>query len=441
MNHPKCVIDQWKLFDSLDYEPHEGQRAFHECAAKNRVAPCGWGWGKSKMLAYDALPLILSPQTTTWIVGPDYGEASREYSIIYEGMYTLGLLADCPVKTFNVDQGSMKIKTPDSCGGSTVTVKTERNPHSLEAEDVDNMLYAEAGQMKRTTYQRCQGRLRTGGYQTAAFTPEGFNWTHDDLWLLATDPEEHDWWGRRGPSWENPHLDPAWLEAMKVRLSPSLYEAKIEGKFRTHTGFVFPDFDPNVHMAALGGIVRGRPLYGAVDYGYTNPTVVLDIQVNEFDQVLVLGEYYRTQTTSVEHASTIKEWGKRYELMLDDPAGADAHKIWKDNGLPVFPMMCEVETGNELINELLKIREDGLPGIMFDVSCVNCRREMTKYRWGPTRDDLNSKEAPVKADDHIPEALKRFVAWRVGARRMKDVQPAHGGARAFDRKRMPRGAM
>ena len=32
----------------------------------------------------------------------------------------------------------------------------------------------------------------------------------------------------------------------KKRLSPAMYEAKIEGKFRTNTGFVFPDFDPNV---------------------------------------------------------------------------------------------------------------------------------------------------------------------------------------------------
>ena len=438
MNHPKCVIDQWKLFDSLGYEPHDGQRAFHDSQATNRVVSAGWGWGKSKAGAYDALALVLSPQTTTWIVGPDYGEASREFSLIYDAMYQGGQLADCPVKRFNIDQGDMKIRTPDSCGGSNLVVKSERNPHSLEAEDVDNMLYAEAGQLKKATYERCQGRLRMGGHQVALFTPEGFNWAHDDLWEPATDHEQDDWWGRRGPSWENPHLAPKWLEDMKTRLSPAMYEAKIEGKFRTNTGFVFPDFDPNVHMADLGGIRPGRTLYGAVDYGYTNPTVVLDIQVNEFDQILVVGEYYRQQTTSIEHAREIKSWGKKYALMLDDPAGPDAHNIWKREGLKVQSSMCEVELGNELINELLRVRKDGRPGIMFDKSCVNCRREMTKYRWGPTRDDLNSKEAPVKADDHCPEALKRFVAWHLNMRRRKDIKPATGGERAFKRQRMPR---
>ena len=91
-----------------------------------------------------------------------------------------------------------------------------------------------------------------------------------------------------------------------------------------------------------------------------------------------------------------------------------------------------------LVTYPIETKMGGLPGVMFDKSCVNCRREMTKYRWGPTRDDLNSKEAPVKADDHCPEALKRFVAWLTGLRRMKDAQPATGGERAFKRERMPR---
>ena len=438
MNHPKCVIDQWKLFDKLGYEPHDGQRTFHERVEPNKVVSTGWGWGKSTALGRELLPLVMSPQTTSWIVGPDYGEASREYSIIWEDFYKLGLLDSCPVKAFNVDQGNMKLRTPDSVGGSVLTVKSERNPHSLEAEDVDALAYAEAGQLKRATFQRCQGRLRMGGYQMAAFTPEGFNWAYEDLWEPATDPDEPDWWGHRGESSENPHISQKWLADMKRRLSPALYEAKIEGRFRTHTGFVFPDFDPAVHMAKLGGVRADRTLYAGVDYGYTNPTVVLDIQVNEFDQILVLGEYYVTQVTSIEHARTIKEWKKPYTLMLDDPGGKDAHEIWKREGLPVRPSMCEVELGNELINELLKVREDGLPGLMFDKSCVNCRREMTKYRWGPTRDDLNSKEAPVKADDHCPEALKRFVAWHLNMRRRKDIEPSTGGERAFPRQRMPR---
>ena len=341
-----------------------------------------------------------------------------------------------------VDQGKMRLKTPESVGGSVLEVKTERNPHSLEAEDVDAIIYAEAGQLKQRTYERCQGRLRIGrAEQAAAFTPEGFNWAYKALWkpTRAPDVDRDDWWGHRGPSWENPAVSEKWLADMKARLSPAMYEAKIEGRFRTHTGFVFPEFDPAVHMVELGdGLMRG-PLYAGVDYGYTNPTVVLDIQVNEHDQICVLHEYYRSFVTSVEHARAIKARGMRYRKMFDDPAGADAHKIWHDAGLPVEAVACEVEAGNELINELLKVRPDGRPGLIFNTTCAHCEDEMTTYRWGPTRDDLNAKEAPVKAHDHVPEALKRFVAWYTGVRRASDIKPQVTGERQFVPGKMPRG--
>ena len=436
--HPKCVIDKWGWFESIGYKPHEGQRLFHKSEAQNRVASCGWGWGKSTCVARDYEPLFMSPGTRIWIVGPDYGEAAREFSIVWDDLIVKKQLP-MAVKRFNVDQGKMILKTPDSCGGSVLEVKTERNPHSLEAEDVDAIIYAEAGQLKKSTYERCQGRLRIGrAEQAAAFTPEGYNWAYEELWEPAEDPDQPDWWGRRGPSWENPHVSQKWLKDMKTRLSPAMYEAKIEGRFRTHTGFVFADFDPEIHVASLEGIQRGRMLVAGVDYGYTNPTVVLDVQWNEFDQLLVLGEYYQTQVTSQEHARVIKAWEKPYKWMLDDPANRDAHEIWRKAGLPVRAVPCEVEAGNELINELLKVREDDRPGIIFDTSCVNGRREMKKYRWGPTRSDLNMKEAPVKADDHVPEALKRVVAWHCGVRSMGDIKPSTGGERAFPRRRMPR---
>lgn len=437
--HPKCVIEKWPWFKSIGYEPHGAQKLFHNSTAPNRVVSAGWGWGKSMAVARDSEPLLMSPGTQIWIVGPDFGEASREFSFFWHDLVVNKQLPMAEAR-YNVDQGAMRLRTPDSCGGSLLVVKSERNPHSLEAEDVDRIIYAEAGQLKRSTYERCQGRLRMGGHQDAAFTPEGFNWAYDDLWEPAIDPDEKDWWGHRGPSTENPYLDSKWLKTMQTRLTPAMYEAKIEGRFRTHTGHVFPDFEPAVHMAEIAGTVAG-PLYAAVDYGYTNPTVVLDIRVNTKDQVCVVAEYYESFRTSVEHARIIKGWERPYRLMLDDPSGKDEHEIWKKAGLPVQAVTRERAIGFELINELLKIRDDGLPGLILDVSCVNGKREMTKCRWGPTRDSVEAKETPLKIDDHFPEALSRFACWYYDRRTTKDATPKGHGERQFKRERMPRGAI
>ena len=371
-----------------------------------------------------------------WIVGPDYHEARREFRIIRDDIV---LKAGLPlaVDRDSPDQGVMRLQTPEACGGSVLEVISERNPKKLEAHEPDAILMVEASQMKKGTWERLQGRRRLGHVPMYyGYTPEGYDWTYECLWQAALDGEEG-YWARRGPSWENPAVSRDWLAKMKRRLSPEMYEAKIEGRFRTSTGFVFSTFDPGVHVADLTRNEHS-PLYAAVDYGYTNPTVVLDVQVNEHDQVLVLAEYYVSNRTSVEHAQIVAAWEKGYARMFDDPSGKDAHEIWKHEGLPVEAVACEVETGNELIAELLKVRDDGKPGLLIDRSCTNMIREMTRYRYGPTREQAERKEAPMKVDDHTPEALKRFVAWHMGLIQTVGVLKLATtmDARTFQRERM-----
>ena len=210
--HPKCVIKKWDWFRAIGYEPHEGQQLFHKSEAQNRFVAAGWGWGKSTAVARDYEPLFLSPKSRIWIVGPDYGLASREFGIMWDDI-VVGQQVPMSVARYNVDQGAMIMRTPDAVGGSVVEVKTERNPHSLEAEDVDAIIYAELAQLKKATVERCQGRLRVGrAEQAGGFTPEGFNWSYDDIWEPACDPGRDDWWGHRGPSWENPAVSAKWLE-------------------------------------------------------------------------------------------------------------------------------------------------------------------------------------------------------------------------------------
>jgi len=436
--HPKLSIDKWQLFDSIGYNPHPGQVAFHKSEAIDRVCSCGWGWGKSTAGAREYEALLLSPGVRIWIVGPDYKEASREFQIFWDDLVvTLGV--EFAEARNSPDQGVMRLRTPDSVGGSVLEVKTERNPYSLEAEDVDAIIYAEAGQMKRKTHERLFGRRRMGKSEAVyLFTPEGFGWTHDDLWKPAIDPEEPEFWGHRGPSWENPAISRDWLARAKRRLTPAMYEAKIEGRFRTSTGFVFSDFDPAVHVTELEQL-SGKPLYGGVDYGYTNPFVVLDEQTNTADQLCILREYYKSFVTTQDHATEMQSWKRDYKLLLADPAGADETATLRAAGFRVQPQMCEIKTGNELIQQSLKLREDGKPGLLIDHRCKNTIREFERYRYpGSTRDELEMKEAPLKKDDHTPEAHKRVVSYLTGIQRAGDFKPATSGARQFKTERMPR---
>jgi hypothetical protein len=166
------------------------------------------------------------------------------------------------------------------------------------------------------------------------------------------------------------------------------------------------------------------PVYLASDYGFSNPTVILFIQVDIWGNVYVIGEYYHNHKTIDEVAKEIWNHPRMGSLVRvsrklypdpEDP-GSSTHlaKAWnvevatKTGGL--------IRDRIDLIRRHLKIGPDYLehnaperaPRLFFDFSCVNSIREMLDYRYPETKSEINESENPLKKDDHAPEALGRF---------------------------------
>ena len=81
------VIDKWKLFDLLGYKVHHGAvRNFHNSTARVKVCSAPRRSTKSYSAAKDALATVLMPNTRTWIVGPSYGLAEKEFRYIHEDL-------------------------------------------------------------------------------------------------------------------------------------------------------------------------------------------------------------------------------------------------------------------------------------------------------------------------------------------------------------------
>ena len=435
----KGRIDKWSFFDLIGYDPHDGQRLFHESRARFRVMPCGWGWGKTTGAARDYEPLFLTPGTRGWIVAPTYDLGKKPFAVFYEDLVPLlggrNYFKQCINRP---RQGIMMLQMPTINGipGSILEVKSERNPESLEEDDVDYIIFEEAGLMKRSTFERCFGRLRMGGEACFLFTPAGYDWTAK-LFERGASDEFLEWWSRRGPTSENPYIDPEFIESARRNLTPQAFEAKILARFRTSVGHVLPEFDPNVHVTHLEYDPR-KPLYGAVDYGYTNPFVWLWIQVNSRDQVCVLRERYVRNVTTEDHADYMKklseEEGLTWKRVCDDPSGADERATLKSRGFKVFKRDCEVQVGITLIRNALELRDDGRPGMLIDPSCVGTIEDFKSWRYPETKDEAGeTKEDPVKGRDHGPEAYKRFLSWHTGKRKAGDLKPAVGGKRVMTR--------
>lgn len=285
-------------------------------------------------------------------------------------------------------------------------------------------------------------------------TPEGRNWYHD-MYQAGQDPHNPDWASWRCPSWGNHHvyktptltrdvtrlqtmlespknhdnalqlvkkfnlrIDPE-IVSLIMDLTPESFNQEIAAKFTDFVGRVFKDFDEEIHVGDFD-FEPGWETYGAVDWGFTNPSVWLLIQVGTWGQIRVLDELYKPGLTPEEFSKEVLARGlcpRGLKTFYADPASPGDTRVMEN----ILKVSSTGGTGGDLnprldaIRKALKPRQDKVPQLMLDRRCANGIREFGAYRYPDIRGeaDKNSPELPLKKDDHFPEALSRFFAGKI----------------------------
>jgi hypothetical protein len=212
-------------------------------------------------------------------------------------------------------------------------------------------------------------------------------------------------------------------------MSEEKFKQEIGADFTEFVGRVFKRFEEETHVGDLH-VLPGLPLYGAVDYGWTNPFVWLDIQIDHDGNINVLDEYYEYEKDTNEHAAYLARNGRtneRYRYFYPDPSEPDdTHTLSNALRIP-----SRSNTGGalsirlELIRNWLKNPGRGMtasgiyhprPRLMIDRKCRNLIREMNDYRYPETKEEAtrNPKDEPMDKDNHGPEALGRFMRGMYG---------------------------
>lgn len=243
------------------------------------------------------------------------------------------------------------------------------------------------------------------------------------------DPERKPWQSWKMPSWTNNIVfpggrnDPEILEA-EEDLTEDEFRRQYGGEFVERVGRVIQEWDDDVHLATLK-YNPNLPLYGAVDYGYTNPFVWLWIQVDEFDNVYIIGEHYITQKDTddiCKDVLNVHPLADKLVAFYPDPAEPDdTATIVKNLRKPARTNTGgELKTRLSLIRTHMKLRYPHLPEdhpdnkarLLVDRSCTRLAWEIREgYRWPAHKSDVdkNDSEVPVDKDNHGPEALGRFM--------------------------------
>jgi hypothetical protein len=416
-------IDFPTLMEKVGFEPHSpDQQEYLYSTTRFNIPCCGRRWGKSLPTGHRVTYKSFIPESYTWIVGPTYKLGEKEFRVVFRDYTELGLLKYCK-KSYDPKQGNMRIQTPWK---SVIEVVSAEKPTSLLGEGLSHAVMSEAAQHSRSTWEQYIEPALSDLLGTADFpsTPKGFNWYHG-LWLLGQQalagsthhPDYRSW---QLPSWTNPvrypgGLDNAEIQRIKSIVSKVWFDQEYGASFTAISGSIYEEFDPEIHVQPLAYNPM-LPNYLAMDYGFVNPFVALDIQVTPGEEVHVWREYYASYRSTVENGKFLKERSNPADYKVTarwgDPRGADEEAILST----IIGYVGSFDVPWKLsVEEIKRLLKGGR--LIVDPSCTNLIREFPQLHVKPlaanTKSDLDEKgnqgNIQHKIDDHCCDALRYFI--------------------------------
>lgn len=286
-------------------------------------------------------------------------------------------------------------------GRAEVLFRSADEPDKLRALNVHWAHIDEASLCPRETYEIVMARLRAGGEAGPlwlTFTPKGKgHWTYQVLGEVTT---------FRAATRDNPYLSREFVESLERVYVGDFARQELLGEFVSYEGLVYDEFDRNVHVVDRPG-PWARILAG-VDVGYTNPTAVVVIGVDNDDHVHVLDEYYRRRVLPGDLVHVLRRLAEErgVERFYVDPSAAGFIAEARAAGVPATAANHDVRAGIMVVKSRLARR-----ALTVSPRCANLLAEFEGYVWS----DKRAKDEPVKQNDHALDAL-RYVVMSLGRR-------------------------
>jgi len=176
------------------------------------------------------------------------------------------------------------------------------------------------------------------------------------------------------------------------------------GQWATAEGAVYDTFNRTTHVAERDH-AGFQNWYLAMDEGYTNPAVILLVGEDGDGRLHIAREYYERGKLQKDVVAIANNWylEKKTRLAAVDAAAAGLIADLRDAGIPAEPHKGRGLDGITLVQQYLKVQDDGRSRLTVDPSCVNVINEFESYTW------KSGKAEPVKENDHALDALRYLV--------------------------------
>jgi phage terminase large subunit len=228
-------------------------------------------------------------------------------------------------------------------------------------------------------------------------------------------------WDRKRKAWTEPGR--RYLEERLGNLTGVRRQRLLEGLWIAAEGAVYA-FDrlthvtPNPFSPARQAVATGA----GVDWGFTNPGVILVGQMDGDGRLCVTREVYQTRQTIdwwIARAQTLqRQYG--IDWFACDPSEPAYIEQFRHAGLNAFPAQNPILPGIDAVAQRLRVADDGLPRLTFaadmnrepDAWLTEHKRplsvveEFDSYIWD-TR--AGRKEKPIDDANHALDALRYLV--------------------------------
>lgn len=366
-----------------------------------RVLRCGRRFGKTFLVAEEIKGVAIAKPSRIAYIAPTYQQA-RDIAWDLLKKELRGAIID-------TNEARLEIRVRTQKGGeSLIVLRGWESVESLRGQAYDFLCIDEVAMM-RNFWSNWREVLRPTltdrrGAALFASTPKGFNHFYDLCNLELTD---QDFKSFHFSSYDNAHIPVDELDKAKATLPPEVFAQEYEASFQKTAGLVYKEFSREKHLYTTLPMypeVRYQKLAG-IDFGYRNPTAILDCRFDG-EKIFIEDEWYKRERTDIQVAEYVALC--KFNAVYPDPENQGAIEELRRKGVNVKEVVKgkdSIKAGIQSIRELL-IRGD----LMINTRCVNTIAEFEIYSYDDDIPERNEKENPLKANDHALDALRYLVS-------------------------------
>lgn len=292
--------------------------------------------------------------------------------------------------------------------GSEILFRSTDHPDRLRGPSISWWYGDEAALYLPKVWQIMIGRLRQFGLHGWAWittTPKGRNW----IWQKFVQAARKGYRLFRVSTLMNPYLNSEFVAGLVDEFVGDFAAQELYGEFIAFEGLIYAEFDRNRHTTTARP-EQFKQVVAGVDWGFSNPGVMLVFGVDADDRMWGLHEEYRRQRRIEEWADVAKDLRDTYSIdrFFCDPSEPDYIKALVQKGCKAEAANNEVNAGIQRVKNRLVVRSDKKPRLIFSHSFPWTFSEFDQYQWQGTKDG-GFADKPMKANDHTLDALRYVV--------------------------------